>query len=239
MYGDQTGWRQRAATVTSGASAPKVRYFLYRSSRGGPVVEEVLGDEFEGVGQRLLRSLDVGPTCCGTSTNKERFPEHEGLARWSQRVREVYDQAQAYPGPDPELPKRCGVPAGEATAAVPRATMVHLPAPPGQRYAQRVLCQRVERFLPELFTFIAEPRASADNNAAERSLRPPVVSRKISGGTRERKRDQEHPGFSVRHLAPARTQPLPCPQFHPLPITCSSLNSYRRRRIVWTWNSPP
>ena len=37
---------------------------------------------------------------------------------------------------------------------------------------------------PALFTFVAEPRASADNNAAERSLRPPVVSRKISGGTR-------------------------------------------------------
>ena len=47
-----------------------------------------------------------------------------------------------------------------------------------------VLCQRVERFLPELFTFTADPRASADNNAAERSLRPTVVSRKISGGTR-------------------------------------------------------
>ena len=48
----------------------------------------------------------------------------------------------------------------------------------------KVLCQRVERFLLELFTFIAEPLASADNNAAESSLRPPVVSRKISGGTR-------------------------------------------------------
>ena len=48
----------------------------------------------------------------------------------------------------------------------------------------RVLCQRVERFLPELFTFIADPRVPADNNGAERSLRPPVVSRKISGGAR-------------------------------------------------------
>ncbi len=47
-----------------------------------------------------------------------------------------------------------------------------------------VLCQRVERFLPELFTFVAAPLVSADNNAAERSLRPAVVSRKISGGTR-------------------------------------------------------
>ena len=48
----------------------------------------------------------------------------------------------------------------------------------------RVLCQRVERFLPEWFTFVVALRVSADNNAAERSLRPTVVSRKVSGGTR-------------------------------------------------------
>ena len=61
----------------------------------------------------------------------------------------------------------------------------------GSDAPMRVPCPRVERFLPELFTFlpelftfVAEPRASADNNAAERSLRPPAVSRKISGGTR-------------------------------------------------------
>ena len=34
----------------SGASAhPRVRYFLYRPSRSRTVVEEVLGDEFQGV----------------------------------------------------------------------------------------------------------------------------------------------------------------------------------------------
>ena len=48
----------------------------------------------------------------------------------------------------------------------------------------RVLCQRVERFLHELFTFVAKPRTAAVNNAAERSLRPPVVSRNIIGGAR-------------------------------------------------------
>ena len=31
---------------------------------------------------------------------------------------------------------------------------------------------------------MAEPEAPSDNNAAERSLRPLVISRKISGGTR-------------------------------------------------------
>ena len=100
-------------------------------------------------------------------------------------MREVYDRARAYPGPDPGLPE-----------TVRRSRRVKQQ----QQYQQqlwamckpylvsdapmRVLCQRVERFLPELFTFVAEPQASADNNAAERSLRPPVVSRKISSGTR-------------------------------------------------------
>ena len=36
----------------------------------------------------------------------------------------------------------------------------------------------------ELFVFVAQPEVPSDNNTAERRLRPVVVSRKISGGTR-------------------------------------------------------
>ncbi|MHB8574768.1 MAG: IS66 family transposase [Dehalococcoidia bacterium] len=39
-------------------------------------------------------------------------------------------------------------------------------------------------FEKALLTFVADPRVPADNNAAERSVRPLVVVRKISGGTR-------------------------------------------------------
>ena len=46
------------------------------------------------------------------------------------------------------------------------------------------LCERIERFLPELFVFVADARVPSDNNAAERSVRQLVVSRNISGGTR-------------------------------------------------------
>ena len=112
VYGDETGWREdgRNGYLWS-FSTPKVRYFLHRSGRSRHVVEEALGDEFEGVlvsdfygaynvhqglHQRcwvhLLRDIHQ---------LKERFPEHDGLAQWSGRVREVYDQAQAYSGPDP------------------------------------------------------------------------------------------------------------------------------------------
>ncbi len=49
---------------------------------------------------------------------------------------------------------------------------------------QRRLCRRIARYLGELLTFVGDPTVPADNNAAERSLRPLVIQRKISGGTR-------------------------------------------------------
>ena len=42
----------------------------------------------------------------------------------------------------------------------------------------------IERHIKERFVFVAEPDVPADNNAAERSLRHLVISRKVSGGTR-------------------------------------------------------
>jgi len=49
------------------------------------------------------------------------------------------------------------------------------------------LCKRVERYHPELFMFVADPAVPSTNNAAERALRPLVIARKISGGSRSAK----------------------------------------------------
>ena len=79
VYGDETGWREdgRNGYLWS-FSTPQVRYFLYRAGRGRTVVEEVLGDEFEGVlVSDFYGAYNVyqgphqraGPICCGTSTN--------------------------------------------------------------------------------------------------------------------------------------------------------------------------
>ena len=187
---------------------PAERFFL-RRGRGGKVVDEVLGKSSGGIlvsgfygayngaynvcqgphqrcwthpvsstGQALLRDIHQ---------LKERFPEHDGLAQWSRRVREVYDQAQAYsgpgPGPGPPETVRRSRRVKQQRRFQKQLWSICQPYLGGDT-PMRVLCQRVERFLPELFTFIVEPRAGADNNPAERSLRPPVVSRKISGGTR-------------------------------------------------------
>lgn len=47
-----------------------------------------------------------------------------------------------------------------------------------------VLAERMSGFIGELFTFVADPRVPSENNAAERAVRPAVVARKISGGSR-------------------------------------------------------
>lgn len=49
---------------------------------------------------------------------------------------------------------------------------------------QGKLCRRIVRSVKELFVFVTHPDVPAHNNAAERSLRHLVISRKVSGGTR-------------------------------------------------------
>jgi hypothetical protein len=56
--------------------------------------------------------------------------------------------------------------------------------------AQATLCKRFRTYTPELFRFVSDPVVPATNNAAERALRPLVVARKISGGTRSRQGSQ-------------------------------------------------
>ena len=57
----------------------------------------------------------------------------------------------------------------------------------GTSAPMHTLCERIERFLPELFVFVARPEVPAHNNLAERSVRPLVIARKISGGSRSPK----------------------------------------------------
>ncbi len=98
----------------------------------------------------------------------------------------------------------------------------------------------MENHIKELFVFVAEPQVPPDNNAAERSLRHLVVSRKISGGhsLAPRHRHQDDPGLNLRYLAGTRSQPP-----HRLPTTAhfpSSLNCYRLRigarlKVAGSW----
>jgi hypothetical protein len=92
-----------------------------------------------------------------------------------------YLEAKAFPHPSARL-RRQQRRRFERLAARLARPYINDPEAP-----QRTLAQRIMKHRHELFVFVSHPAAPADNNLAERSLRPAVVARKISGGARSPK----------------------------------------------------
>ena len=104
-------------------------------------------------------------------------PADAGVQGWATAAAAVFHQAQRGSEGDPadagRAPDSRNRPAPSLCAMVENTEAPH-----------RVLCQRILRYLDSLFVFVTDPAVPPTNNAAERSLRHLVVSRKISGGTR-------------------------------------------------------
>jgi len=188
VHADETGWREDGKNgYLWSFSAPKVRYFVYDKSRSHNVCERVLGEEFRnilisdfyggynfylGLHQRcwvhFLRALHE---------IKEKHPDDSRLANWIDRIRKLYDEARAFSGANP---KERVAARRQLQRALERLARPYLKS----SAPQRVLAERIERFLPEMFTFVEHPGVPSENNAAERAIRPCVIARKVSGGTR-------------------------------------------------------
>jgi len=196
VNGDETSWRENGQNgYVWSFSTERLRYFVYRKSRAASVVTEVLGEAFEGVVVSDFYGgynahLGVHQRCWvhllrDIHELKEKHPKDQSLRKWAAKVKAIYERAKGYKGPSAKLG------AGEQRAERVRKQREYeqelLKVCRAHLRKQRVqsrLCERIERFLPELFVFVADPRVPADNNGAERSVREIVVSRKISGGTR-------------------------------------------------------
>ena len=76
----------------------------------------------------------------------EQYPQDPDLARWSLQVREVYDQARAYPGPEPGLLETVRR-ARRVKQQLQYERQLWAICKPylGSDAPMRVLCQRVER----------------------------------------------------------------------------------------------
>ena len=191
VHADETGWREDGANgYIWSFSSPAVRYYVYRHSRGSVVAKEVLSEEFagalvtdfyaaynfyDGIKQRcwvhLARDL---------KTLVEKNPDLPELAEWVDTVMDVYHRAKETTEKEytdhqrsclkvdfeRELLKVCKPHVGTKNAV------------------QRVLAERMTNFIGELFAFVSCPEIPSENNAAERAIRPAVVARKISGGSR-------------------------------------------------------
>ena len=193
---DETGWREDGSNgYVWCACTPQLRYYEYHHSRGKEVVTAVLGANFEGVlGSDFYASYNVytgqHQRCWvhllrDRHELKEQHPDDADVQQWAKDVKAVYDRAVAYTGPDPSLPPAKQEAARRKHQHAFEQELWQLCAPYAHTSSPlHTLCERVERFLPELFVFVAVPGVPAENNLAERSVRPLVIARKISGGTR-------------------------------------------------------
>ena len=223
VQADETGWREDGVNGYIWAvSTPGIRYYEYHHSRAGDVVKELIGEHYSGVlgsdfyaGYNIHQGLHQ--RCWihflrDVHDLKEDYPQDEALLTWASQVKAIYEQAVAWVDQelDPSLSPRQQSQARVRQQHVFEQRLwlvcqpfVRSPAP------QRILCERVERFLPELFVFVAIAGVPSHNNLAERSVRPLVVARKISGGTRSPKGSATRMGLAslfgtwmAQHLNP-------------------------------------
>ena len=189
LHVDETGWREAGRNGYAWTFSTEQERVFVHGGRDRGVLTAVVGDDYAGVlvsdfyavytgyagrhqycWAHLLRDVD------------ELVGQHRadaGVRGWADRVHALYQHACAAASDPDAGTRRRARQACEATLAALCAPYLGVAAA-----AQRVLAERMDKHLGELFVFVEEPDVPATNNAAERSLRHLVTCRKISGGTR-------------------------------------------------------
>ena len=218
VQGDETGWRQDGSNgYVWTFSTPSERYFLRRGRDKG-VVDEVLDSSFSGV---LVSDFYAA------------YNHYPGLKQrcWAHLLRDIHDLKGLYP-------EDAGLAHG------PRRFTVYTEAKASVLRAQPPCTQLMPNGLGAAFpipwrrpssagangssrnVFVSDPAVPSDNNAAERSLRHLVTSRKISGGTRSGQGADSKMTLAW-HLAGQRSQSPP--GMPPVAHFPSTLNSFGQR----------
>ncbi len=187
VHGDETGWREGGQNgYLWSFSTPDTCYFTYPKTRAGHVVTDVLGEKYQGIVVSDFyggynRHNGLHQRCWvhllrDVHKLKEQFPT-QGVLDWCQQLRNLYNRAKAFSSP--VVKERCRV------RRMFQRELCALATPfAGTNLPQSTLCKRLLAFEGELFTFVEHPEVPSENNFAERTIRPRVIARKISGGTR-------------------------------------------------------
>jgi transposase len=188
---DETGWRENGINgYVWTAATPTARYFVH-GRRTGTMVDTILGDQFGGVlGCDFYAAYHHYPgpkQRCWAHLLRDihdltvAYPGDTALAQWKQAVQRLYRAAGRAAGTDAGT-ARTRVRARQVAEA--RLAALCQPVADNPTAVHARLSRRILRHLSELFVFVSEPDVATTNNLAERSLRPLVTARKISGGTR-------------------------------------------------------
>ena len=188
---DETGWREDGDNgYLWSVSTPNARYFQFDHSRASAVIQRILGYCFCGVlGCDFYGAYNFysGPIQrCWVHMLRdlkklaEAHSEDRRVLEWVELVKGVYQMAGkiAKRGFTKDVRVRLRQELETKLLAIAQPYLTDKTAP------QHVLAKRIDRHLGELFTFVQYPGCPSGNNAAERAIRPAVIARKVSGGTR-------------------------------------------------------
>lgn len=193
LHVDETGWRINGDNHWLWVFVNEVvALYVISHSRGSKVPKALLGEDFQGVVISDFFSayspLDVEKAKC-----------------WAHLLRDSHQLTTGKPPPDSERVRfheqlhelflEMGLALEEVAADEGERERVHQEMrhkllafaeepwtdPDCQRLARRIL-----KHLDELLVWLRNPAVSADNNEAERELRPAVVTRKTSFGSRSK-----------------------------------------------------
>ncbi len=203
VHMDETVWREDGDNgyVWATSTPTGYRYYEFALSRGGAVAEHILGADFHGTlvtdfyagynwyagpHQRcwvhLLRDLHDLDETAGV--------EQPEVREWVSQVKRTYADGKALVerAPSPSPAEREPL----FPSLVERVRALGLIWARDKGHPAQALCKRLLRHDVELFQFVRQADLAAHNNLAERSVRPLVIARKISGGTRS------EPGSATR-----------------------------------------
>ena len=187
IHADETGWREDGKNGYTWTFSTPTECIYTHGGRGNDMVDATLTgavgtlvsdcyaayDHYPGVQQKCWAHLwrDIREL-------ERQHPEDARLATWVNAVVAIYRDATGFSHPDERTRM------AQRRALMARLRSVGQPFLTDELAPQARLCRRMDKYLESLFTFVVDPAVPPTNNAAERSLRHLVVSRKISGGTR-------------------------------------------------------
>jgi len=193
VYADETGWRTDGKNGYLWAvTDPGHTLYHVDKSRGGKVIEQLLGKAFGGTLvsdfysaysrmnckkqkclTHLLRELMESAEKSPAFAAGEFFAQSKRLIQQMLRLKDRWEKLgdkrylRQVSRLETQLEKLASADYEEANA--------------------RRIARRLRRHQKELTAFLHEKNLDGTNNAAERAIRPAVVARKISGGSRSEK----------------------------------------------------
>ena len=193
VHADETGWRTNGKNgqLWTLTNSDHTLYHVDRS-RGGQVIVELLGKAFGAAGQTLVSDFycvydQIGASqqkCLthllrelrDTITKRPELADHAFFTRCRRLLRDMLALKR-------RRRKLTRAAYGHQVQLVERRLAELADSTWGDADADR-LAGRLKKHQKSLTTFLHKPRVDGTNNAAERALRPAVVMRKITGGSR-------------------------------------------------------